>query len=112
MPISIDTADASDHEGAARAIAKGLAAGHSPDKPGFWLHTSGTGILTFADSRKDRYGEPDDKVYNDLEGVAELTGLPDDAFHRNVDKLVLDAAKQYADRVKVAVVCPPTIYGE
>jgi uncharacterized protein YbjT (DUF2867 family) len=32
--IVIHTADASDHEGAAKAIAKGLASGHSKEKPG------------------------------------------------------------------------------
>jgi len=46
--------------------------------------------------------------YDDLEGVAQLTGLPDDAWHRDVDKLVLAAG---SDIVKTAIVCPPTIYG-
>jgi nucleoside-diphosphate-sugar epimerase len=109
--IVIHTAEAADDEGAAKAIAKGLADGHSPDKPGFWLHTSGTGILTWADMRAERYGEPDDKVYNDLEGVDELTNLPDDALHRNVDKVVIGAAEMHKESVKVAIVCPPTIYG-
>jgi len=53
----IDTADASDNEGAARAIAKGLAAGHNAQKPGFWLHTSGTGILCWKDMETQTYGE-------------------------------------------------------
>jgi nucleoside-diphosphate-sugar epimerase len=38
-----------------------------------------------------------------------LTGLPDEAFHRDVDKIVLGAS---SDVVKTAVICPPTIYGE
>jgi nucleoside-diphosphate-sugar epimerase len=55
------------------------------------------------------YGEPPSQPpYNDLEGVSELTALPDSAFHRDVDKLVLGAA---SDSVKTAIVCPPTIYG-
>jgi len=62
--------------------------------------------------RTKTYGEPDTKVYNDLENVDELTNLPDDALHRNVDKVVIEAAATYADSVKVAIVCPPTIYGE
>jgi nucleoside-diphosphate-sugar epimerase len=106
--IVLHTADSSDHAGAAAAIAAGLAKGHSAEKPGFWLHVSGAGILTYQDSDAERYGEPHDKVYNDLEGVAELTNLPDHAFHRNVDKLVLGSA---SDAVRVAVICPPTIYG-
>lgn len=41
----------------------------------------------------------------------ELTNLPDHAFHRNVDRLVLDAGNKHADVIKTALVCPPTIYG-
>ncbi|KAF2653896.1 NAD(P)-binding protein [Lophiostoma macrostomum CBS 122681] len=110
--IVIHTADASDHEGAARAIAQGLASGHSKESPGFWLHTGGTGILCWEDSKHDRLGERSDKEYNDWTGVDELTNLPDEAFHRNVDKIVLEAGTQRAESVRTAIVCPPTIYGK
>jgi hypothetical protein len=110
----IDAADASDHEGAAKAITKGLVKGHSKDNPGFWIHTSGTGIICFEDSDDDfaGLGRWSDKQYNDLSGVEELTNLPDRAFHRDIDKLVLDAAAKYNDAVKTVIVCPPTIYGK
>lgn len=29
----------------AKAIAKGLAAGHTAERPGYWLHICGTGML-------------------------------------------------------------------
>ena len=107
--FTLDTADSSDHQGAATAIAKGLAAGHTKEKPGFWIHISGTGILTWKDSETKTYGEPPSQPpYDDLENVSGLTGLPDKAFHRDVDKLVLQSA---SDAVKTAIVCPPTIYG-
>lgn len=106
-----DTADASDHEGAANAIAKGLEKGHSKEKPGYWLHTGGTGILTFHDTDRNVFGEGSDKVYNDWDGVDELLNLPEHAFHRNVDRVVLETAKAKGDVVKTASVCPPTIYG-
>jgi hypothetical protein len=107
--FELDTADSSDHQGAATAIAKGLAAGHAKEKPGFWIHISGTGILTWKDSETKTYGEPPSQPpYDDLENVSGLTGLPDKAFHRDVDKLVLQSA---SDAVKTAIVCPPTIYG-
>jgi hypothetical protein len=108
-----DAADASDHEGAAKAIAAGLVRGHSKENPGYWLHTGGTGILTYKDS-EDNFrglGTWSDKEYNDLSGVEELTTLPDEAFHRNVDKIVLDTGTQHQDTVKTVIVCPPTIYG-
>ncbi|KAF2772954.1 NAD(P)-binding protein [Teratosphaeria nubilosa] len=109
--IVLHAADASDHEGAAKAIAQGLITGHSKDNTGYWLHTGGTGILTFADSNSGKLGEWSEKQYNDWTAVQELTGLPDDAFHRNVDKIVLEAGTKHADVLKTAIVCPPTIYG-
>lgn len=56
-------------------------------------------------------GEFSTKEYNDWDGVTELTSLPDTAFHRNVDKVVLEIGSVYSDIVKTAIVCPPTIYG-
>lgn len=108
-----DTADASDHEGAAKAITAGLVKGHSEQNPGYWLHTSGTGILTYKDSENNfqGLGTWSEKQYNDLSGVEELTSLPDEAFHRNVDKVVIEAGTKYGDIIKTVVVCPPTIYG-
>ena len=108
----IDTADSSDHEGSAKAIAAGLLAGHSKEHPGYWLHTGGTGILTYADSDAGRLGEWDEKEYNDWDGITELTHLPDHAFHRNVDQIVLRAGSEHHDVIKTALVCPPTIYGQ
>ncbi|KAK3074266.1 hypothetical protein LTR53_003427 [Teratosphaeriaceae sp. CCFEE 6253] len=110
--IVLHAADASDHEGAAKALTAGLVEGHSKEHPGFYLHTGGTGILTWEDSEKDRLGEHDDKEYNDWEGVGELTSLPDSAFHRNVDVIVLEAGSKHSDVLKTALVCPPTIYGK
>lgn len=49
---------------------------------------------------------------HDWDGVEELINLPDHAFQRKVDKRVLDAARKHGDVLKVALVCPPTIYGE
>ncbi|KAF2092990.1 NAD(P)-binding protein [Rhizodiscina lignyota] len=112
--IVIHTADASDHEGAAKAIAAGLVKGHSKENPGFWLHTGGTGILTYFDS-KDNFaglGTWSEKQFNDLDGVDELTHLPDEAFHRSVDQVVLDCGIKHGDSVKTVIVCPPTIYGK
>jgi len=110
--IVIHTADASDHEGAAKAIAEGLASGHNASKPGYWLHTGGTGILTYFDSSADKFGEHTDKVFDDLDGVDELIGLPQEAFHKNVDQIVINAGTNASGAIKTAIVCPPTIYGD
>lgn len=105
-----DFADA-DHAPSAHAIVRGLAA-HGPSTPGFFIHTSGTGILLFEDIRAKTFGTGfREKVYDDLEGVKDVTSLPDDALHRNIDKIVLEAGTEHSDRVKTAIVCPPAIYG-
>jgi nucleoside-diphosphate-sugar epimerase len=51
---------------------------------------------------------PSQTPYDDLDRVLDLTSLPDKAWHRDIDKLVLSAG---SDAVKTAIVCPPTIYG-
>ncbi|KAF4461042.1 hypothetical protein FALBO_12157 [Fusarium albosuccineum] len=111
--IVIHTADSSDHPGAARSIGAGLRSSHSGSNPGYWIHISGTGILCWYDMDNKRYGEAPllDQAYDDLEGIEKVTSLPDTAFHRDVDKIVLDEAAKDPDAVKVAIVCPPTIYG-
>jgi hypothetical protein len=56
----------------------------------------------------NKLGEHSEREYNDWIAVQDLTGLPDDAFHKNVDDLVLSSG---SDSVKTAILCPPTIYG-
>lgn len=67
--------------------------------------------MTYFDTRDNRIGEWEEKEFNDWDGVEELTNLPDEAFHRNVDKIVLETGARHGDVVKTAIVCPPTIYG-
>lgn len=105
----LDFADC-DHVASAQAIAKGVAH-HTAEKPVWLIHTSGTGILTFEDFRASSYGIERRNEYNDWDGVHELTHLPDDALHRNVDKIILEAGQRSPAAVKTAIVCPPTIYG-
>ncbi|EXJ91034.1 hypothetical protein A1O1_04141 [Capronia coronata CBS 617.96] len=96
-----------DHEPSARAIAKGLAR-REGDGPGYWIHTSGAGILGVETIQLADYGNLLEKVYDDWDKIQELKSLPDEAPHRNVDKIVLAS---YSDKVKTAIVSPSTIYG-
>ncbi|KAF2672034.1 NAD dependent epimerase/dehydratase family protein [Microthyrium microscopicum] len=96
-----------DHEGAASAIVEGLS---QRDTKSFIIHTSGTAILCFADMGKS-IGAASDKIYNDWDGIKEVTSLPDDAPHRTVDKIILAANKTSGGKIQTAIVCPPTIYG-
>ena len=92
----------------AKAITKGLA---KREKPAFWIHTSGTFILGDETLKKNAFGELLPKVFNDWDGVNELTSQPADAPHRDVDIIVLDASAKNAN-IKTAIVCPPCISGQ
>ena len=94
-----------------QAIFKGLAA-HAPDKPGYLIHTSGTGILTFTDIENQIFGEVSRKIFDDWDGIEEVKSIPDTAPHRPVDKIVLAGSTKYGYNVKTAIVCPPCIYGK
>ena len=96
-----------DHEPSIKALIQGLAT-HSVEKPGFLIHTSGTGILGFDDTDRGSFGEATTKIYDDWDGINQVTSLPDGAPHRHIDKIILAAA---SDNLKTAIVCPPTIYG-
>jgi hypothetical protein len=107
--IVVHTADC-DHEASAHAIVAGLGQKKDGEK-GYLIHTSGTGILCFADYERKSYGVKNEKVFDDWEGVEEVTSIPDLALHRNVDKIILAASKQHPGKITTAIVCPPCIYG-
>lgn len=108
----IHTADSSDNLPAARAIAAGLAAGHTAENPGYWLHVCGTGILQWYDETHNRTGQPPfpGEVYDDIADISRILTLPDQAYHRDCDRIVL-AANHSPKSVRTAIVGPPTIYG-
>ncbi|KAI1423042.1 nucleoside-diphosphate-sugar epimerase [Xylaria sp. FL1777] len=109
--IVVHTADSSDHVPSATAIAKGLAEGHTKEKPGYWIHVCGTGMLQWYDWDNNRYGQsplPEEK-YHDIDDIDRITSLPSHVYHRNVDEIVL--ATNETGRVKTLIVGPPTIYG-
>ncbi|KAH6622137.1 hypothetical protein C7974DRAFT_457074, partial [Boeremia exigua] len=98
-----------DHVGAATALVAGLSKSEVPG-PSYFIHTSGTGVLSWADLEEKSYGRHREHTYNDWDGIEEITSLPDAALHRNVDKIVLGASKGAGD-VKSAIVCPCCVYG-
>ena len=62
----------------------------------------------FMDEERKTYGEMSSKVYDDWDGISEITSLPDYAAHRLADKIVISAD---SSKLHTAIVCPPTIYG-
>lgn len=67
--------------------------------------------MTWEDQRAKTFGIDRPKEYDDWDGISEVTSLPDDAFHRDVDKIILAAGEASPESVKTAIVCPPCIYG-
>lgn len=97
-----------DHQGAAEALVAGL---RRSGNPTYLIHTSGTGMLGWQDFEEGTYGSTREKVYNDWDGIGEVTSIPDSAIHRNVDKVVLAAGDVSGGSIHTAIVCPPCIYG-
>jgi nucleoside-diphosphate-sugar epimerase len=100
-----------DHPVAVTAIINGIRSKPAGSPPGFLIHTSGTGIL--GDPSQD-YGLPPDRVYDDISDIKVITSFSIDRWHRNIDKIVIDAATDDLighPKIKTAIVCPPTIYG-
>jgi nucleoside-diphosphate-sugar epimerase len=96
-----------DHTGSASALIAGLS---QRSTPSYLIHTSGTGILAWADAESSTYGVERKKIYDDGAHISEVTSLPDTAVHRDVDKLIL-AAHASSPHISTAIVCPPCIYG-
>ncbi|BDD62289.1 hypothetical protein MPDQ_006713 [Monascus purpureus] len=90
-----------------QALARGLAR-RRREGPAYWICTSGTDNLGWETIKNNSYGETYPKIYDDYDGVIDVLSLPDQAPHRDVEKVQQDAA---SDRVKVAIVSPPCIYG-
>lgn len=74
------------------------------------IHLGGTAIV--ADWQDPTYlGKLNPKAWSDVEDIEAITSLPDRALHRNVDKIVQEAAVTNGDKLKTAIICPPDIYG-
>jgi hypothetical protein len=74
-------------------------------------HTSGAGIFSYIDTDDGTYGIHQDKIYNDWEGIKEITTVPDHAFYRNVDKIVLEAGESNSHILRAAIISPTTVFG-
>lgn len=68
-------------------------------------------MLAWETLEKKCFGIELPKVYDDWDGIKEVTSLPDYAHHRHVDKIVLGISQSHPAAVKAAIVCPPCIYG-
>ncbi|KAH7072569.1 NAD(P)-binding protein [Paraphoma chrysanthemicola] len=103
----------SDHEPSLNALITGLLQKEKETgKPGVLLHLSGTGIV--ADWRsEDGLGVRSDVTWSDVDAhsLEKIRSLPDDALHRNTENILHHTATTHAHRIRIAIMCPPSIYG-
>ena len=65
-------------------------------------------VKAVVENQPHTLGGASPEIYDDWDGIDTVTSLPDDAPHRKVDKIVIEANN---DKLRTAIVCPPTIYG-
>ena len=98
----------SDHEPSLNAIINGLL---QRETPGYLLHLSGTGIVS--DWADEAYlGRLNPKIWSDKTSLAEIRQLPPTALHRNTETILHDTIAKHGDRIKIAIMFPPDIYGK
>ena len=79
--------------------------------PGYLIHLSGTGIVS--DWAEDQYlGKRNPKVWSDISSLDEIKRLPAHALHRNTETILHDTMRDHGNRVNIAIMCPPDIYGK
>lgn len=91
----------SDDEQGPPCIAEGLS-----QNGGWYIHTSGTDILTEKVKGDMSYGT----IYDDQKDIDKLHNLPDSQPHRTVEKYVFGIEEKHQN-VRTVIVCPPTIHG-
>lgn len=98
----------SDHEPSLRAIISGLL---KRSTPGYLLHLSGTGIVSDW-AEEEHLGKLNPKIWSDISSLDEIKSLPAHALHRNTEVILHETVRDYSGKVKIAVMCPPDIYGK
>ena len=100
----------SDHVPALQAIVSCLLGPRQSQSPPFLIHLSGTAIVS--DYQSPTYlGKLNPKVWSDVNDLTTISTLPDSAPHRATEKLLFDTVRDHSDKVRIAIVCPPDIYG-
>ena len=103
--ITINTASCDDLP-SVEAILAGVRQRVHAGQPSIHLHTSGAGVLE--DGALGMYKTS--KIYRD-DAPGEIDAIPSTAMHRHVDIAIVEAAREFGDKAKVAIIIPPLVYG-
>lgn len=95
------------HEGSSKAIAAGLS---DADRkaPGYWVQMSGASMFAGPEIKDGKYGEPSDKVWDDVDDNKEILDVIKSSPARVVDNIVLS---QDPSKIKTVLIPGPMIYG-
>lgn len=100
-----------DHKACLEALVDGLLKRTSAS-PGYLIQLSGTGIISdFQSPTGGQYGNRDPRIWSDLSDIDDIWSQPDEALHRDVDKVLQKAYTEHGNRIRTAIVCGPDIYG-
>lgn len=106
----------SDDVPSVQAIVSGLRARENmSQRRAIFIQTSGTGVLT--DNSKSEYAaDSNTYTFHDGDPASLEKSIPDNALHRDVDLVIRDQlarpALEKEHNVSVAIMTPPTIYGQ
>lgn len=65
-----------------------------------------------ADHRTPRWqGKLNPKFWSDISDITDVTNRPVGELHQHTDAIIHAASRDYGDRVKSSIICPPDIYG-
>lgn len=103
--VIIHTATA-DHLPSVEAVLEGVKMRAFKDEMTIFIHTSGTSVL---DDKSDGQFKSD-KVYTDRTRD-DMDSVPDDGPHREIDLTIVKAQLELGEKAKMAIMCPPLIYG-
>lgn len=103
--IIIHTATA-DHLPSVEAVLDGVKMRTDKGQMSIFIHTSGTSVLD--DGAHGQFKS--DKVYHDNKRP-EIDSVPDSAPHREIDLAIVKAQEELGEKVKLAIMIPPLIYG-
>jgi nucleoside-diphosphate-sugar epimerase len=103
--ITINTANSDDLPGI-QALLEGVRQRVQAGLSSIFIHTSGTGALE--DGAVGMY--KNEKIYRD-DIPGEMDNISPLSFHQHVDIPIRQAAREFGDKAKVAIILPPFVYG-
>jgi nucleoside-diphosphate-sugar epimerase len=56
-------------------------------------------------------GHLNSKIWSDISSLPEITSLPDGELHRNTETILHRTVAEHSDKINIAIMCPPDIYG-